>query len=431
MTSPADVAEGAARPTLGRVFDPRHNSLGFLRFLLAAMVLLTHSFPLGGFSGGRDPMFGWTRGQDHFGGIAVGGFFVISGFLITRSLASAPSLPNYLWRRFLRVFPGFWVCLLVTAFVLGPLGWYLERDTVAGYLSADPSAVDYVRRNFWLTINQYNIGDLLADTPYGRTGALAFNGSLWTLIYEVKMYLALGLLGLVGVVRRARPVVLVLLAGIWLVQLAEVLSPGGAGRVATVFADLQLVRLSLAFLLGAAMFLYRDVVVMSRRGAVLAVVALVASVRLDVYMVVGVVALAYLWFWLAVYLPLQRFADRGDFSYGLYIYAFPVQQLFAVLGVHRHGLVPYFALCLAVTLVLAVASWFLVERPFLDLKDARPLHRVRTLLDGRHGRSDGAAEGTARDDASGEHAGADGEAAGRRRTPARTGGAGPPDSASS
>jgi peptidoglycan/LPS O-acetylase OafA/YrhL len=90
--------------------------------------------------------------------------------------------------------------------------------------------------------------------------------------------------------------------------------------------------------------------------------------RTNLYYAVGQVALAYLCFWLAVRLPLDRFDRFGDFSYGLYIYAFPVEQILALYGVYRWGLAAYVLLSLAIALVVAMASWFLVEKPFLRLK---------------------------------------------------------------
>ncbi len=71
--------------TIEGEFDPRRNSLGFLRMVFAVMVLIDHSFPLGGFHGGTDPMWGWTNGQESLGGLAVAGFFVVSGYLVTKS----------------------------------------------------------------------------------------------------------------------------------------------------------------------------------------------------------------------------------------------------------------------------------------------------------------------------------------------------------
>ena len=376
MTPALSKAEGRRTwQRLGTAFDPRNNSLGFLRFMLAALVIVNHAYPLGGFNGGIDPMNSWSRGQETFGGIAVGAFFVISGFLITRSFASSRSVRNFVWRRFLRIFPGFWVCLLVTAAVFGSVAWHVERGTFDGYLASTPSPFDYVRRNFWITMNQYDIGGLLAATPFGQRAGPAFNGSLWTLVYEVKCYIGLAVVGALGLVRRGRAALLALTAGLWLVALAEAVTPGNAEKLWGTFADPYLLRLPLLFCLGMVLYLYRDAVPMSGVLAGVAAALIVVSVPLRMYHAIGYLGFAYLWMWLAVRLPFRRFADRGDFSYGLYIYAFPVQQFGALMGWHRFGIVPYILGALAVSLVLAVASWFLVEQPALKLKDGIRLRR--------------------------------------------------------
>ena len=100
----------AAPPSLGAAFDPRNNSLNALRLVFASMVIVSHAWPLGGF--GRDPQIGGIA----VGRWAVAGFFVISGYLIASSRGRTPFL-TFLWRRFLRIFPGLWVCLLVTVLV--------------------------------------------------------------------------------------------------------------------------------------------------------------------------------------------------------------------------------------------------------------------------------------------------------------------------
>ena len=363
--------ERTRAPRLGRAFDPRNNSLGFLRFALAALVVVNHAYPLGGFNGGIDPMNTWSRGQETYGGIAVGAFFVISGFLITRSFASASSTVNFLWRRFLRIFPGFWVCLLVTAGVFGPLVWHVEHGTFSGYLGAAPSAAGYVRHNFLITMKQYDIGHSLVGTPFGQRGALAFDGSLWTLLYEVKCYIALAVVGTLGLVRRGRVALLALTAGLWLLELAETLTPGRAARVWSGFSDIYLLRLPLLFCLGMVLYLYRDAIPVSNLVAGLSVALIIVSVPFQLYHALGILGFAYLWMWLAVRLPFRRFADRGDFSYGLYIYAFPVQQFGALMHWQRFGIVPYILGALLVSTALAVASWFVVERPALKLKSVR------------------------------------------------------------
>ena len=81
--------------------------------------------------------------------------------------------------------------------------------------------------------------------------------------------------------------------------------------------------------------------------------------------------MAYLCFWLAIRLPLQRFDAKGDFSYGLYVYAFPVEQMLALYKFYRFGLVAFVAASLVITTALAVVSWKFIEAPCLRLKSLR------------------------------------------------------------
>ena len=113
---------------LGDALRGHNNSLGFIRLVLASLVIVDHAFPLGGF--GVEPVAGWTIGQTSLGGIAVAGFFAISGYLITKSGLAADIL-QFLWRRFLRIFPAYWAVLLVTALVIAPIVWWADGHNLA------------------------------------------------------------------------------------------------------------------------------------------------------------------------------------------------------------------------------------------------------------------------------------------------------------
>src|SRR4051812_12883386 len=165
--------------------------------MFAFAVLVSHSFPLG--YGRDDPGGGLTHGQTALGEIGILGFFTISGFLITRSAARF-SLGRYLWHRGLRILPGLWVCLLVTAFVFAPMVALIERGSLAGFFGADGGPIGYVLNNCLVAIRQYGISGLLLETPYGhRTGTSVFDGSLWSLLYEVLCYFMVAGLALIGV----------------------------------------------------------------------------------------------------------------------------------------------------------------------------------------------------------------------------------------
>ena len=334
------------------------------------MVLLDHAYPLGGFHGSTDPMWGWTNGQESFGGLAVFGFFVVSGFLVTRSFDGSPNFLSYIWKRFLRIFPGFWVCLLVTVLVFAPLAFWFEHSTLQGYLHTHTdSPSGYLKNNALLSMNQYNIDDLLGNNPYAHVhaGFQAWDGSLWTLIYEFKCYLGVMVLGMIGVFRKWRPTVLALSLGLWALQLQQVRHPGYL-QGTFLLGDPNMVLLAFVFSLGMIFYLYRDKIIISNTLAAVALVVLIAGMRLDLYYGVGVVMWAYLCMWAAIRLPFHNVDKYGDFSYGLYIYAFPVEQMMSLYHVNSWGLLPYVLLSLVVAMVLAVGSWYGIEKPAQRLK---------------------------------------------------------------
>jgi peptidoglycan/LPS O-acetylase OafA/YrhL len=348
--------------TLDALLHRQGNSIGFLRFALAALVILHHSYVL---SGHRDPLDRLTRGDLDLGNVAVSGFFVLSGFLITRSAERAPSIWRYLWHRVLRIFPGFWVCLVVCAAVIGPFFWLVERGSLGGYATiSDHGPLGFVVSNAALSINQTRIDGLLASLPYPS----AMNGSLWTLSYEFSWYLITGALAIVGLLR-ARRLLIVAVA----LLIAPQFLPGGHPLGGLPLLGYGLIsRYGLAFSLGILAYAWRHRVPLDDRLAIVGAVAFLASLATKTVPLVGVPAMAYLILWAAWRLPFRRFDLRWDLSYGVYIYAFPVQQGLALLGAATLPVALLFPLALAATIPFAFASYVLVERPALRLKSWSP-----------------------------------------------------------
>jgi peptidoglycan/LPS O-acetylase OafA/YrhL len=359
-------------------FDARRNSLGFLRWLFAALVVIDHSYPIAGLGSGSDPTWRWSRGQDSLGGIAVAGFFVISGFLVTRSWFGSRSPIRYLWRRFIRIFPGFWVCLVVTACVFAPLAWRHEHGGLTGVFSVQQdSALHYVSANFWLHMHQWNVANLLSGTPYRATGyPLAWDGSLWTLIYEFKCYLVLGVLGLAGVLRHRRAIVAFTVIA-YAAMLSWQVNPGWAPKILPLFGDVYVARFLFLFFLGSLFALFVDEIVLDDRIGVLAVLLAVVTLHEGGWFLIGYPALAYATMWFASRFPMSWFDRPGDFSYGTYIYAFPIQMLLAEYGLQRHGAVVFVVASVGGATIAAILSWHLVEKHALKLKNWQPM-RNRT-----------------------------------------------------
>ena len=342
------------RAVLGDL-DLRSNSIGFLRFFFAATVIWSHAYNLGGF--GDDLLRRINVNAPATGFLAVGGFFVLSGFLITRSYETVGSPGRFIWHRFLRIFPGFWVCLAVTAFGLAPLAFLYEHGTLLHYFAEVPAPWSYITSNFLLAINQQRIGTVLMHVP----SPLDLNLSLWTLNPEFFCYLCIAALGVVGVLRRAPTII----ATVALLLLA------GYGMLLWRYGGIILLEVEALFIyftFGSYAYLIRSRLPMSPWIAAPCAAALLVTFPTRAFAFVAIPCIAYLTLFAAMRLPFRNFDRRMDLSYGLYIYAFPVQQLLALYGLSALGFTPYFLGALAITAALAAASWFSIEKPCLSLK---------------------------------------------------------------
>lgn len=335
----------ASTLSLADRLSDRNNALNLVRLFLASAVIFGHAFPLTGAAASR-----W----EDVSGIAVDGFFVVSGYLIADSRSRTRFLP-YLWRRALRIFPAFWVVLIVTALVFGPLAAIKE-----GVPYSIHSAASYVTTNAGLYINQWGIDHTLRDVPYPN----AWNGSLWTLNYEFLGYLAIGVLLGAAVVRRHAALVLVtlLVAVILLKPLAE-----GPLDVTTNYY-LNGLRLASYFLAGSAAWALRHHWHVRKYQVVAAGFAYVLLVLLDSHTTWGQVPLAVVILGIGS-ARYTGWATTNDISYGIYIYAFPVQQMLILQGTAHYGPLINALLTLLITSGFAYLSWRFVEHPALRFKN--------------------------------------------------------------
>lgn len=332
------------RATIGQRFAGGPNAFNLLRLFLALEVIGCHSMALRG-GAMHSPFTGLV------GDIGVDGFFALSGFLIVGAWHRNPRLGGFLVARARRILPGLWVCLAVTAFLIVPVATFAGGHP-APHLG---DQVGYVFHNAAVTIRQWDISGAAAPLVVP-----VWNGSQWTLIWEIFCYMAVATLGVLGLLRRA--VVLGLTVGLWCLALLIEMAGFGVNYGPKIMWMPQ--RAFLMFGLGALLWLYRDRIRVDGRLAAAAAVTLVAGALLtDNYRVIAAPGVAYL----CVYLGLQlgrwpRLVLRNDISYGVYIYGFPLQQALLLMGWHS-GWLAFFTASVAVTAPLAAASWFLVERP--------------------------------------------------------------------
>jgi peptidoglycan/LPS O-acetylase OafA/YrhL len=377
-----------SRGTLAELYSGRDNGIGFIRLLLAVGVVLSHSKPLG--FGQQDLGYYLFGRQTNVGTLSVYGFFVLSGMLITRS-ARRTSIGRYAWHRALRILPGLWVCLLVTALVVAPLITLREHGSLNGFWSGPGGPLDYIWANAWTGLRQFGIHDIFAKTtPWGRhTGVSVFDGALWSLAYEMLCYIGIGILAVTSVLQKARRFVLFLTVTCYLIIVADYWhSPSWSGpvtaqysaSVAPLLGGLMfqwIVYLSFLFLLGGVLDLYRERIPVNDALGIASAAVFVASLLFGGFFVLGFPAYAYLLVWMSVRMPRQLHwvGRKNDYSYGIYIYGFVGQQVFASLGLNRWGYLPFAVISLVAAFVAAYLSWHLVERHALALKGWTP--RIR------------------------------------------------------
>lgn len=338
----------------GVPLNTRSNSLNLMRLILATSVLFHHGFPLAGM--GEGPL---VLG-DLTGGWAVIGFFALSGYLIAASRRTK-RVGTFLALRVARIFPAFIVCNLVTVLVVAPIAWVYRNGSLAGYLTTETTPLQYLFVNAALKMNAYDVGASPVGVPYPHV----WNGSLWSLFFEFLCYLMVAVIFFIPFAATS-PIPMVLawlgsvLARVVYVVWGEALGLGADVGILT--------KLLPYFLAGAVLQMVRKQVGMQALAAVIAagIFAVGTGLAPSWGGQATSIALTYVLLWLGATLKSPQVIRTHDVSYGMYIYAFQVQQLFAVFGAWTWGYWPFALAALAVTVVFAVPSWLLVERPIME-----------------------------------------------------------------
>lgn len=355
---PAETQPPTDSSTRAADASGEENGFDVLRLGLAWLVVYTHALLLGGF--GEDAVARFSHGQTIAGTLAVLGFFGVSGFLVTRSFVLRADALGFTASRLLRILPAFYVALVLTAFVFAPL-ISAANPSSPGWHAAD--AARYVLLNLKVWLGAVTVGGVLTGLPFPSS----LNGALWSLFPELLCYAGVLALGLIGAFRAAR----VILPLAWGATVAAHVAEFFFGERAPLPELLTLTGWApffAAFFTGVMIFVYRERLRFGWRSAVLWGVAALLLLRFGGWELCGPLVLPLFVIHLA---HCFRWRLRADLSYGVYVLHFPVLQWLTALGVPALGVAAYLSLGTALTVALAVVSWFAIERPALRFKPGR------------------------------------------------------------
>jgi peptidoglycan/LPS O-acetylase OafA/YrhL len=341
----------------------KKNNFDFLRLLFASLVIITHSYVLSGSTKG-DWLHRISDQQLSFSDIGVKGFFIISGFLIFQSLERSNSLVDYYWKRVLRLFPALAVVLLLTV-LLAPLVY----QSALPYLH-NKAVWTYVPNNLLLYRNQYTISGVFDNNKYQSV----INGSLWTISYEFTMYLLLSFLFFFR--KNAFVVNAILIGAFSLLMVGNLFFFEQLGKHNFILAGKWLLDLSAFFMAGS---LLASLKIAQRNYfnllAIVAFAVVVISLKFNCFAQVKFFTLPVIiiCFGLRSTLILNAIGETiGDLSYGIYIYAFPVQQ--TLVYYFNLDCLQLFFYSLIISSVFAYLSWHLIESKALQFKRITSKH---------------------------------------------------------
>lgn len=347
------------KPTLGAILegaDARRNAFDTIRLLAAMSVIVSHSFLVTSGSNAIEPLYRLTSGQTSIGGLAVGVFFTISGMFIAASFDRSSSAFEFARKRALRIMPALIVVIALSALVLGPLKTALP---LGDYFGSRATWAYFANAAF--LPNSQMLPGVFADhtVPF-------VNGSIWTLKFEVMCYAFTAFVMMTG--RFKSPLVL----AAWLMSFViSLLFPAAEQATGAMYYVIMSAKLFRFFGAGAVLYLYRHKVPinggLAAAGLALTALATVSPWFLETAALFGsytVIVFGYRapgWF--------RQLTERGDISYGVYVYGWPMQQLVWPIG---DGHPMHWAINTAIALPLAMlaglGSWLLVEKPALRFK---------------------------------------------------------------
>lgn len=334
------------------------NNFDFIKILFAWLVIVSHSYVLLG-NQGCDWLCEATHHYINFSYFGVKGFITISGYLIFKSLNRSPNLIDYLWKRVLRIYPALIIVLVLSVGLA-----YLIYQPTNNYFKFNKEAFDYILNNLSLYHNQWRIHGVFDTLPN-----TAINGSLWTMGFEFFFYLMLLMIypfrkyPLVIQIILCLTIIILFIGNIYFIDELRVVP--FRLRVDFIF------ELGVFFMIGAFLGAidWKDILYKKQ----MAIIATIITVAI-LYFQPNPIWLCFTWPYLVIFIGQgsSKFsnwihANLEDPSYGIYLYAFPVQQ--SIIYFFHPSVTVLLWTSTLIAFGLGILSWKLIEKKTLQFKD--------------------------------------------------------------
>ena len=319
------------------------NNFDFLRFLGASLIIISHAFAL---SLGYGNVFEF---DSHLliGQFGLATLLVISGYLIIASWERQPDFIVFFKKRLLRVAPALIVSILAVLLIIGPIVTTLSlQEYFAALLS--PST--------WTSLAFYKDGSSLG--LFTTNPVTYVDAPLWAIPLEFFLYIVVAVMGIAGLLRYKNSMVPAIAVTVLLWAVCYLLQP------------FDKIRFMIYFFVGAFLWINRERIAYRWYYVALLWMPTLIFFHTQVFYVFAFIAIPYTVIWFAD-LPLERlhnFGKYGDFSFGMFIYGYPIQQsILHFMPSIEIG--QFIILSFAFTIPAAVLSWYLIERHALAKKD--------------------------------------------------------------
>ena len=338
------------------VSGSRNNNLDLMRFIAAALVILSHAFPISMGAESADILTNFSKGQIGLGNFAVCLFFVYGGYLIAGSAERKRQTLPFFKARIVRLFPQLIITTFITALILGPL---VSSLPVNEYF-ASSSTWKYLLNSFMALI--HTLPGVFTNNAYPEV----VNGVLWTLPVEFICYILIFVIYKLGLMTKKRMPFVILLFAAAYVAGHHIL---GAGSLLA-----SALRPAGMFFAGMVYYVYREHVDMKALWAAAAGALFTLGILLGITELMALLTLPYIFLYFGYGLKYKRadFAKHGETTYGTYLCAWPIQQ--TLVQLFGGQMSPY--VNFIITWPLAVLCGFLLDR-FIDRPIAKHMSRSK------------------------------------------------------